>query len=245
MLAINAKKPIDDPNRHRYGIDDFYVKTADEVWSFLAENYSEEIATKALENTVKISNMCEDPTYMEVSGHHLPIFPVKDEPDYQEFLEWKNLRKFNIKEDAAYMRFKCLKSFQEKYGDLPQEEKKEKWERVKKELKVLEGNDFSSYMLVVADFINWAKRNDILVGPSRGSGAGTLVGYLLGIHVVDPLKYGLLFERFQNAQKKDLPDIDVDFTSNGRDKVQDYVCRKYGKDNCAHISNINTYTPKM
>jgi DNA polymerase-3 subunit alpha len=121
---------------------------------------------------------------------------------------------------------------------------KERWERVVKELKILEGNNFSSYMLVTADFIKWAKDHDILVGIGRGSVGGCMVAYLLGIHGVDPIEYNLLFERFQNAYKKDLPDIDTDFTSAGRDAVQEYVREKYGRAHCAQVSNINTYTPK-
>lgn len=244
LMALNSKKTVNDPERFRYGVDDFYVKTGDEVFAFLSEHYGQEIATECLANTVRISEMCEIPTYLEVAGNHLPKFPVQDEPDYIEFLEWKTERKINLPEDTAYMRFKCVKGFKEKFAHMSEEDRKLRWERVKTELKVLEGNNFSSYMLVVADFIHWSKNNNILVGPGRGSVGGCMIAYLLGIHQVDPIAYGLLFERFQNAEKKDLPDIDIDFTSAGRDAVQEYVRQKYGANRCAQVSNINTYTPK-
>lgn len=245
LLAINSKKPVDDPTRHRYGIDEFYVKQGQEIFEYLAKHYGEEVAEEAVSNTVKVAEMCDNPDYMDVEGNHLPVFPVKDELDYSDFKEWvdkKGLR--NLAEDTAYMRYRCFKSFSEIFSSLSEDEKALRVNRVKEELKVLEGNNFSSYMLVVSDFIRWAKDNDILVGPGRGSVAGSLVAYLLGIHTVDPIEYDLLFERFQNAYKKDLPDIDTDFTSAGRDKVQEYVRHKYGCDHCAQVSNINTYTPK-
>jgi len=250
MLAINSKKPVDDPNRHRYGINEFYVKDGRQVYSFFNEYYGEEIAKEAVENTIIISDSCENPDYMENKGNRLPEFPVSEEKDYDEFIKWKTERieKEELKEADSealgYMRYKCLKGFLKKYGHLNNEDRKEVWKRVLKELKVLEGNNFSSYMLVVADYINWARNNGILVSPGRGSCGGCIVAYLLDIHSVDPIKFDLIFERFQNKWKKDLPDIDTDFTSAGRDKVKEYVIQKYGKDKCAQISNINTYTPK-
>lgn len=246
LLAIKDKKPIDDPNRFKYGIDSFFVKTGNEVYDFLCEHHGEEVAKEAIENTVKIADVCELPDYMEVGKNHLPVFDPNKEPDYEEFVQWKKSAKLkdSLKEDAQFMRFKIYKGFKEKYAEFSKEKIKERLLRVKKELKVLEGNNFSSYMLIVADFIQWAKKQGILVGPGRGSASGSIVTYLLGISNVDPLEYGLLFERFQNAYKKDLPDIDVDFTSAGRDQVQEYCRNKYGIEFCAQISNINTYTPK-
>jgi len=245
LMALNSKAPVDDPNRHRYGIDEFYAKTGEEVYTFLEKYYGSDIAEEAVGNTVKIAEMCQSPDYMESKGNHLPVFDPSNEVDYQEFLEWKQkARIVNISEDAAFMRFRVFKGFKQKFKTLSKEQIAERLERVKQEIKVFEKNSFSSYMLVVADFIKWAKENDILVGIGRGSVGGSMVAYLLGIHGVDPIKYGLLFERFQNAEKKDLPDIDVDFTSSGRDLVKQYCMKKYGVDHCAQVSNINTYTPK-
>lgn len=245
MLAINEKRPVDDPDRFRYGIDEFYVKTGEQVYDFIKQHHGNKVAEETVSNTVRIADMCEEPDYMEQKGNHLPIFPVKDEPNYEKFLVWKKSKKLELlANDAAYMRYKCVGAFKERYGSLPKEERKLRWERVIKELKILEGNNFSSYMLIVADFIRWAKDQGILVGAGRGSCGGSMVAYLLGIHTVDPIEYGLLFERFQNAYKTSLPDIDTDFTSAGRDSVKEYVLHKYGTENCAQVSNINYYTPK-
>ncbi len=246
LLAINSKKPVDDPTRHRYGIDEFYVKTGDEIYDYLHNLYGKNVAEEAIGNTVKISEMCENPDYMDMDSNHLPSFPVKDEKDYNLFLEWKEKTKLSnkINEDAAYMRYKCVNSFKKKFPDVQKEEFIDMWNRVKYELKVLEGNNFSSYMLIVSDFIKWAKENNILVGTGRGSVCGSFVAYLLEIHDVNPIQYDIIFERFQNAEKKSLPDIDTDFTSAGRDLVKNYVINKYGHDCCAQVSNINKYTPK-
>jgi len=245
LLAINSKAAVDDPTRHRYGIDEFYAKSGDEVYDFLHKYYGEDVAEEAVNNTVRIAEMCDPPDYMEVKGNHLPIFKANETGDYKQFLEWRIQAKLENKpDDVAYMRFKCLESFRKRFAYLSKEERQVRWDRVRKELEILEGNHFSSYMLVVSDFIKWAKENDILVGVGRGSVGGSMVAYLLEIHGVDPIEYGLLFERFQNAYKKDLPDIDTDFTSAGRDLVKDYCKQKYGIENCAQVSNINTYTPK-
>lgn len=244
LLAINAKVPVDDPDRHRYGIDSFYVKSGEEIFDFLSSRYGSYIAKEAINNTVNISNMCEESSYLEPHGNHLPIFDAKKEKDYDKFLIWKEKKYQSLEEDKAYMRYKVIEAFDKKFAKLNKEEKEIRKKRVFKEIKVLEENNFSSYMLIVADFIKWAQNNGIMVGCGRGSVGGCLVAYLLDIHRVDPIKYNLIFERFQNAYKKDLPDIDTDFASNGLEKVKEYVINKYGIEYCAYVSNINTYTPK-
>jgi len=246
LMAINSKKAVDDPDRHSYGIDEFYVKDGDEVYDFIVKYHGKEAADEAIANTLAIAGRCEPPTYMESKGNHLPVFNPSGELDHAEFIKWKEKSNIpaDLSPDKAYMRFRIVQGFVKKFGHLRGEERKKRWDRVRHELKILEGNNFSSYMLITSDMIQWAKDNDILVGVGRGSVGGCIIAYLLGIHGVDPFDYGLLFERFQNAYKKDLPDIDTDFTSEGRDKVQEYVRNKYGRDNCAQVSNINTYTPK-
>jgi DNA polymerase III alpha subunit len=174
LMAINAKKPVDDPDRHRYGINEFYVKDGDEVYDFLAKFHGEEAAEEAVSNTVKIADMIEPPDYMESKGNHLPVFDPSKEPDYKEFLEWreKSHTPENLPMDKAYMRFHIIDGFKRKFGHLGPAERKERWDRVKNELKILEGNNFSSYMLITADMIKWAKKNDILVGIGRGCLSG-------------------------------------------------------------------------
>lgn len=245
LLAINSKEPVDAPDRYKYSIDEFYFKTGEEVYNFLEKYYGKEVAEEAINNTINIANRCSPPDYMEVKGNHLPVFPVKDEPDYQEFLDWKKKAKLDkLREDSAFMRYKVFKGFNEKFSGLPKEEIDIRKERIKKEIKILEKNNFSSYMLVVSDFIKWAKNNNISTGIGRGSVGSSIVAYLLDIHGIDPIKYGLIFERFQNEEKKDFPDIDTDFASSGRDLVKEYCRKKYGLENYAQVSNINTYTPK-
>lgn len=246
LLAIRSKKALEDDRRMSYGLDEFYIKGGQEIHEFLTKNYGRDVADEAVANTVRVAGMCDAPDYLAPSGPHLPTFPAKDEEDYGEFLEWQkqNNGAADLDEDAAFMRFRCFKGFREKFAHMSGDELRKRWERVKYEVGILEKNKFSSYMMVVSDYIRWAKQNDILVGVGRGSVGGSLVGYLLDIHGVDPFEYGLLFERFQNAEKTSLPDIDTDFAAAGRDRVEEYVRQKYGYEYCAQVSNFLTYKPK-
>lgn len=247
FAALRFKRSLEEQIQEEGStLDEFYVKSGEEVFNFFSQHYGEEIALEAVNNTVKIAEeMCCEPSYLQPTGNHLPCFKIQDEPDYIEFQEWKKEKIPETVDDiAAFMRFRCFKGFLKRFSHLSQEEQKKRWDRIKYEIKILEKNKFSSYMLVVADFINWAKNNNILTGVGRGSVGGCECGYVLGIHGVDPFDYDLMFERFQNAEKKSLPDIDTDFTSSGRDIVEEYVRNKYGYNVCAQVSNINTYTPK-
>ena len=164
MLAIKDKKAVDDPKRFRYGVQDMYLKDYKEILEF----FGKKIGVTALKNSVMIANMCEEPTYLEPKGPRLPRFPIEKEEDYDSFSKWYSKSGKNISEDKAYLRYQCMKSFRERFSDLPSSEKKERWDRVKYELSILEARDFSSYMLIVADYINWAKKQGIPVGPGRG-----------------------------------------------------------------------------
>lgn len=239
MLAIKDKKPINDPDRFRYGVQDMYLKTHEEIEDF----FGKDIATKGMQTSIDIMNRCDTAIYLGEHEAILPKFPVKEEKKYSQFIEWKNKTKSNIDEDKAYLRYLCLEAFKKKFGDRSSEEKKSLWDRVKYELSILEKRDFSSYMLIVADYINWAKSTGMPVGPGRGSAAGSLVAYLIGITNVDPIKYDLLFERFHNAEKTSFPDIDTDFANPGL--VKDYLQSKYGSDKVASISNMTRLSPKV
>lgn len=164
MLAIKDKKPVDDPNRFRYGIQDMYFKTEDEITDF----FGKDIAEIGMANTIKIFDACEMPTYLESRGPILPKFPVQEEQDYKKFREWFEKNEDSIDEDKAYLRYKCIQGFKEKCQDFSPEKKKEYWSRVKKELEVLEMRNFSSYLLIVADYFNWAKEQKIPTGTGRG-----------------------------------------------------------------------------
>ena len=123
--------------------------------------------------------------------------------------------------------------------------RKQYQDRLIEELEVIEFHGFSSYMLIVADFIAWARFHDIAIGEGRGSVGGSLIGFLLGIHQADPIKYNLIFARFHNKEKSNFPDIDTDIAPSGRARVQDYLRKKYGEEHVAHVSNVNTITPKV
>lgn len=239
MLAIKDKKPLSDPNRFRYGVQEMYLKPFNEITEF----FGNLVGTIAMNNSLRIAAACEEPHYLKSRGAILPQFPVRYQPDYLEFKIWWQENCEELPEDKAYLRFRCVSGFQEFTEDFSPEKKREYWNRVKYELSVLEMHNFSSYMLIVADYINWANNNEVIVGPARGSGAGSLVAFLIGITKVDPIKYNLLFERFHNKQKKSFPDIDSDFSH--PDRVKSYIKEKYGKDYVAQISNWSTLSPKV
>ena len=238
MLAIKDKKAVDDPDRFRYGVQDMYLKTHEEIIGF----FGHDVANLGMKASIDISNMCEDASYIDPTGPVLPEFNASREGDYSSFKEWHENSKNDISESKSYLRYKCIESFKDNFKDLQPLEKKKYWDRVKKELSILEDKNFSSYMLIVSDYINWAKER-MPVGPARGSSAGSLVAFLIGITTIDPIKYGLIFERFHNNKKVSFPDIDSDFSSPGL--VKDYIKRKYGEDRVASISNWSTLSPKV
>ena len=239
MLAIKDKKAYDDPDRFRYGVQDMYLKSHEEIIDF----FGNDIARRGMANSVRIAELCEEPSYIKPKGARLPSFPIKDEPDFDKFNSWYNKTEQNIDADKAYLRYQCMENFKLKFKDLSNSEKKDAWSRVKYELSILEARDFSSYMLIVSDYINWAKQNRIPVGPGRGSAGGSLVSYLIGITSVNPLEYGLMFERFHNKEKKSFPDIDTDFANPAA--VKEYLKNKYGEEKVASISNWSTLSPKV
>jgi DNA polymerase III subunit alpha len=253
FLAIGAHQPIYSNYRLKYSVPDFYLKTGDEVKAFFTRNYGEEVAQMLCDNSIYFANLCEkpewiDPKFSNPSGKELPVFPVKQEPDYLEFREWVTRQPSDIQkleEDKLFLRYRCQQLFDSRVKNLTPEQREVYDKRIVEELDVLEFHGFSSYMLIVADFIEWARKHDIAVGEGRGSVGGSLIAFLLGIHQADPIKYNLIFARFHNKEKSSFPDIDTDFAPSGREKVQNYLRQKYGEDHVAHVSNVNTITPKV
>lgn len=253
FLAIGSHQPKYSNFRLKYNVSDFYLKSGDEVKAFFARNHGEDFAAEICANSIYFANMCEtpdwiDPKYSNPSGKELPIFPVKDEPDYNDFLVWATTQNEVVRaleEDKLFLRYHCYKFFSSRIKGLSDENREQYEQRLLEELDVIEFHGFSSYMLIVADFIDWARRNDIAVGDGRGSVGGSLIGFLLGIHQADPIKYNLIFARFHNKEKSSFPDIDTDFAPSGRARVQAYLRKKYGDDHVAHVSNVNTITPKV
>lgn len=253
FLAIGSRQPIYSNFRLKYSVPDFYLKSGDEVKNFFSRNFGDDFAEQVCDNSVYFASLCEfpdwiDPKYSNPSGKELPIFPVKNESDYLAFRTWASKQSEDLQkldEDKLFLRYKCEIKFNSKVNILSDEERDIYNKRIIEELDVLEYHGFSSYMLIVADYIDWARRHDIAVGEGRGSVGGSLIAFLLGIHQADPIKYNLIFARFHNKEKSSFPDIDTDFAPSGRTLVQEYLKKKYGEDNVAHVSNVNTITPKV
>lgn len=249
LLAIGSHQTIYSNFRLKYTISDFYLKSGDEVKNFFSRNFGDEVAEELCQNSIYFADMCENPVWIDPkhtnpSGKELPEFPVQDEPDYNEFLSWKTNQDdkiLKLEQDKQYLRYMCEKNFKK----INSNNIKEYQDRLEEEFDVLEYHGFSSYMLIVADYIKWCRNNNIAVGEGRGSAGGSLVAYLLNIHKADPIKYKLIFARFHNKEKTSFPDIDVDFAPSGRELVKEYLKKKYGVDFVAHVSNVNTITPKV
>jgi DNA polymerase-3 subunit alpha len=253
FLAIGSHQPVFSNYRLKYPVPDFYLKTGDEVKAFFTRNYGEEYAQQLCDNSVYFANLCEipqwiDPKFSNPTGKELPVFPIKDEPDYNNFLCWSSKQSPEVQKlekDKQFLRYRVQTNFDAYSLDFTPEQVEQYRKRIDEELDVLEFHGFSSYMLIVADFIEWARKHDIAVGEGRGSVGGSLIAYLLGIHKADPIKYNLIFARFHNKEKSSFPDIDVDFAPSGRERVQNYLRQKYGEDHVAHVSNVNSITPKV
>ncbi len=211
QICINTGKTLDDPDRMQMETQELYLKSEEEM-RVLFGNIPE-----ALENTHKIAMRCK--VDFDFSSIHLPKYRL---PEGQN--------------PAQTLRDLCYKGLYERYGQTcPQAQ-----ERLEYELNTIESMGYVDYFLIVWDFIKYARDNGILVGPGRGSGAGSIVAYSLGITSIDPLKYNLVFERFLNPERISMPDLDIDFDYERRGEVIDYVARKYGHDHVAQIITFGT-----
>lgn len=256
LLANSSKQPIYSGARLKYDKNDFYVKNSLEVASYFTRHWkywTPEFIQSLFENTVFFADQCEfpdwiDPAHVTGDKYQLPTFPIEDEPDYNEFLGWKKTYDCgSLKDDALFYRYRCYKGLEEKIteGSIPEEDREWCERQLLEEFDVFEYRDFSSYMLIDADFLNWCVDNDIAISPGRGSVGGSLSAYLVGIHKAYPKKYGLIFARFLNKYKDAMPDIDQDIAPTHRDKLHQYLKNKYGHEMIAHVSNVNTITPKV
>jgi DNA polymerase-3 subunit alpha len=227
LLCIGTGKTLGDERRMKFYSDDFYVKGPDEM-ARLFRAYPEAVA-----NTMRIAERIN--VSIEAHGHHLPKFPVppgKDLVGYFEEVVRAGLQK-RLDVMAPLFAAKRKKHEPQEYLD-----------RLAYEIDIIKRMGFPGYFLVVWDFIKYAKDNHIPVGPGRGSAAGSLVAYSMGITDVDPLDYDLLFERFLNPERISMPDIDIDFCMNRRGEVIEYVRRKYGEDKVAQIITFGTMAAK-
>jgi DNA polymerase-3 subunit alpha len=211
LLCIQTGKTLTDTNRLKFGSDQFYLKSPEEmeaVWRHYPE---------AMRNSLKIAEMCN--VELDLKTFHLPTFPVDQE-------------KYPGMDEAAFLEKLCYDNLPRCYGESPPEAV---LERLRYELEVIKQMGFPAYFLIVCDFINYAKSNGIPVGPGRGSAAGSLVAYLTGITELDPFRHGLIFERFLNPSRKEMPDVDTDFCVERRGEVIEYVRQKYGDDRVCQI----------
>lgn len=222
LLCIQTGKTIQDPKRLKFSTDEFYFKSRDEMLKNL-DGYED-----ALDNTTQIADRCA--YEMEFDHYKYPVFRAAENRSLDDILV----------EDARKGLAQRLRLKEEEEGTLSEKTVAEYQERLEFELEIIRKMGFSGYFLIVADFIDYARRNQIPVGPGRGSAAGSLVAYALTITNIDPIKYGLLFERFLNPQRISMPDIDIDFCINGRDDVIRYVAEKYGRENVSQIITFGT-----
>ena len=215
LLCIQTQKKVADENRMRYEGGQYYLKSPQEMLELFP------YAKEAVENTYEISKRCNvDITFGE---YKLPVYPVP--APYTSF---------------EYLNMLCREGMNKRYGEVTQE----LWERLDYELKTIDDMGFVDYFLIVWDFIKYARDNNIMVGPGRGSAAGSIVSYSLKITDIDPIKYNLLFERFLNPERVTMPDIDIDFCYERRQEVIDYVTDKYGKDKVAQIITFGTMSAR-
>ena len=215
LLCVQTKSTLAEP-KLRFDTNEFYLKSPAE----LAQSF--EAWPEAIATTLEIAERCE--VDVELGQMLLPTYPA---PDGHE--------------PSSYLRLLTEEGLRRRYGDPPPSNAVE---RLESELKVIEAMGFESYFLIVWDFVKFAKDNGIAVGPGRGSAAGSIVSYCLGITDVDPLAYDLLFERFLNAERRSLPDIDIDFSVKGRERVIYYVQQKYGSDAVAQIITFGRMAPR-
>ena len=216
LLCIQMNKMYDDPDRMRFSSDDYYLKSPEEMAGLFPE------FPEALANTEKIAERCNvDFTFGELQ---LPYYPIPKD----------------FKDAAVYLRHLCESAIPSHYGEVSEKVKN----RLDYELGIIHSMGFDDYFLIVWDFIRAAKEKEIPVGPGRGSAAGSIVSYLLGITDLDPLTYDLLFERFLNPERVTMPDIDVDICYVRRKEVIDYVKNLYGDDHVAQIVTFGTFAAR-
>lgn len=214
-VCINTGRTLNDPNREKPFSSEQYFKSPDEM-SNLFIDFDE-----IIKNTNEVAKKCNVSLHTE--GYFLPEYPVPDKHDFDSYIAELSHKKLN----------QLVINFEDK-------KKEEYKQRLDYELNQIKKMGFSSYFLIVYDFIQWSKDNDVPVGPGRGSGAGSLVAFSLGITTLDPIAHGLLFERFLNPERVSMPDFDIDFCMEKRDSVIEYVSNKYGSEAVSQIATFGT-----
>lgn len=215
LMCIQTGKTLDDPDRMKFGSEEFYIKSEEEMRALLPD------CPEAIENTEKIAQQCQ--VDFQFGVYHLPEFRYPEGYDGDSLMEKL-----------------CREGYARRYPTDPSGYR----ERLEYEMNMIRTMGFVDYFLIVADFVGYAKSQEIPVGPGRGSAAGSMVAYCMGITDVDPMKYDLYFERFLNPERVTMPDIDMDFCYRRREEVIDYVKRTYGEDHVAQIVTFGTLQAK-
>ena len=232
LLCIGSGKTVQDTNRLRYGSPYFYVRSAEEMWAIFGDEMPE-----VLTRTLDIAEMCE--FEMPGGNNHLPVFPIPESDKglcLDEFFEKVVSEGYEQRRSSVWEPLLARGELKHKLSEYQ--------ERISREIATIRQMGFSSYFLIVWDFIRYARENKIPVGPGRGSAAGSLVAYCLGITDVDPIQYDLLFERFLNPERVSMPDIDIDFCVRGRDNVIQHVTELYGRNSVCQIITFGTLASK-
>ena len=230
LQLMGWQKKVTEPDVKQLEVSEMYVKSVDEI-----KDAFKNLPEACISNTRIIADRCE--LDLSTKKMYLPEYPVESKRALDEELIYQS-------QEGLIHRFKYLKKLYKWSEEEELKQKKIYEDRLVFELKVINDMKFPGYFLIVSDFIKWSKANDIPVGPGRGSGAGSLVAYVMEITDIDPLKYDLLFERFLNPDRVSMPDFDIDFEVEGRESVIDYVKSKYGKDNVCQISAIGSLKAK-
>lgn len=238
LLCIQTGCKLEDEKRLRYANDQFYLKSYDEMYALFKER------PDWLTNTLAVAEMCD--LSIPFGENHYPVFTLPEE------------KKEKCSDNSAYLLELCSEGLKKRYAinyyhpehykpenNAPADFAQQVIERVNYELNIIKNTGFIDYFLIVQDFIQWAREQKIPVGPGRGSGAGCIIAYLTGITDIDPLRFGLLFERFLNPERISPPDFDIDFCMRRRDEVVHYVRDKYGQDCVANIITFGTFGAKM
>ena len=227
LLCVGTQRTLEDPDRLRYASDQFYLKSADEMFALFPDEAA------AIENTVAIAERCN--LELDTDTFYLPDFPVPEGYTLSSYLE--KVARDGLDRRLEQLRAQGSRALRELGPDVYRE-------RLRTELEIIKQMGFPGYFLIVWDFIRYAREHRIPVGPGRGSGAGSLAAYSLGITDIDPLEYDLLFERFLNPNRISLPDFDIDFCMRRRGEVIQYVSEKYGRDRVAQIITFGTLAAK-
>ncbi len=211
LLCIQTGKTVEETERMRFESEEFYFKSGEEVAALFAD------CPEAVENSARIAERCN--VEKDFNKRHLPEFALPPDADAD-----------------CYLRDRCYEGMKKRYSAITGEMEK----RIEYELEVIRQMGYANYFLIVWDIVEYAKKENIIVGPGRGSAAGSLVAYSLGITNIEPLQHSLLFERFLNPERISMPDIDIDFCDDKRDRILSYVCEKYGQERVAQIITFGT-----